>query len=65
MTERFYTTEDVARLLQVTRAPVRAWIRQGRLPASRFGRGWRITPADLDAFRVRSRAQPSGEPPGG
>jgi excisionase family DNA binding protein len=52
MSERtFYTPEEVARTLRVTRRTIYEWLKAGRLPGLRVGRGWRIRPEDLDAFR--------------
>jgi excisionase family DNA binding protein len=48
-------TTDVARILQLDPATVRRMITDGRLPASRPGRGYRVTQADLDAFLERRR----------
>lgn len=43
----FYTAEEVARLIRVSEQTVRLWIREGKLPARRFGRNWRIPTADV------------------
>jgi excisionase family DNA binding protein len=43
----FYTAEEVARLIRVSEQTIRAWIRDGKLPARRFGRNWRIPSADV------------------
>ena len=45
-----YTTADVARLLHVSQHTVQTWIRNGMLPAVRYGRILRIRGADLAAF---------------
>ena len=46
----FYTTQEVARLLKVDQTTVQGWIRDGLLRGVRFGRLWRVRPADLAAF---------------
>jgi excisionase family DNA binding protein len=40
--ERFWTADELAELLRVTGACVRAWVRQGRLRGYRFGDRIRI-----------------------
>jgi excisionase family DNA binding protein len=48
---KFYSPEDVAKLLHVHHRTVRTWIRQGDLKAVRpGGKLLRITDADLTAF---------------
>ena len=49
---RLLTPEQVAKRLHVTKQTVWKWIRQGRLPARRFGeRMYRISEADLTVMR--------------
>jgi excisionase family DNA binding protein len=47
----YLTTRDVARRLGVHPQTVRRWIASGRLPATRIGKDYRISRADLDAAR--------------
>ena len=47
---KFYTTTQVAKLLEVRPATVREWIRDGKLKAGRLGKGWRISEDDLTEF---------------
>jgi excisionase family DNA binding protein len=44
------TTHDVAELLKIKEATVRAWIRAGELPAIQFHREWRVAFKDLEHF---------------
>lgn len=44
------TVHDAAQHLQVKESTIRAWIRQDKLRASKFGREWRIAMRDLDRF---------------
>lgn len=44
------TTTEAARLLGITPAAVRMAIIAGRLPASKHGRDWLVTPAAVDAY---------------
>ena len=50
------TPEEVATRLRVTRRTVYAWLKIGRLRGLRAGKGWRIRPADLEAFLLPSAA---------
>jgi excisionase family DNA binding protein len=43
------TTEQVARHLSVNVTTVRRWIDEGRLPATKLGRAYRVHPRDLRA----------------
>jgi excisionase family DNA binding protein len=45
-----YTTRQVAKMLQVSQRSVQVWIREGALPALRYGRLVRIRHADVVAF---------------
>ena len=47
---KFYTVQETAELLQVTAQTVRAYIRQGRLEATRIGRPLLITENNLKDF---------------
>jgi excisionase family DNA binding protein len=44
------TVHEVAALLQMKEATVRAWIRDHQLRAIKFGRDWRVARVDLEAF---------------
>lgn len=50
MTERFYSVEQVAELLGLHVRTVRSYVRDGKLPAARIGKQYRITHDDLEAF---------------
>ena len=47
---QLYTTDEVAKLLRVSQRTVQVWIRDGTLPAVRYGRLLRIRQADLASF---------------
>lgn len=58
------TTHEVADLLKVKEATVRAWIRAGELPAVQLHREWRVVEKHLEEFvasRLRTKA---GSAPG-
>ena len=58
--ERFYTVEDIVRILQVHEETVRRWLREGELKGFSLGRksGYRVRPTDLEAF-IRQREEAS------
>ena len=63
MESGWYSVEQVAERLGLHVRTIRGYIRDGRLPASRIGKQYRIGRADLDAFTgtpsVRARAEAS------
>src|SRR5574341_808475 len=52
------TVEQVADYLQLNKLTVYKYIRDGRLPAARLGKAYRVRLADVDAFLVRQMAGP-------
>ncbi|MGW4534774.1 helix-turn-helix domain-containing protein [Nocardia sp. NPDC004340] len=50
MTDRLYSVEEVAERLGLHVRTVRGYVREGKLPATRIGKQYRITRADLEAF---------------
>jgi len=61
-----YSTEEVADILGLHVRTVRGYVRDGRLPATRIGKQYRIAGDDLDAFTGAQRGQPEqpGQPVG-
>lgn len=55
-TDEFLTPAEAAKLLRVTRRTVYNWLKEGKLPAVQFGRGWRIRRADLMPKQPRKAA---------
>jgi len=53
------TVEQVADYLQLNKLTVYKYIREGRLPAARLGKAYRIRLADVDAFLERQMSRPS------
>ena len=47
---RLYNPAQVAKKLGVSRWTIYQWIREGKLPAKKLGRGWRISGTDLHEF---------------
>lgn len=57
----FLTVHDVADLLQVKEATVRAWINETSLRAVKFGKEWRVSPKDLEDFVERHANRPADQ----
>jgi len=47
---KYYTPEEVAQELRVTRRTVYEWLTSGRLRGMRAGNRWRVDVQDLEAF---------------
>ncbi len=43
----FLTPEEAAKLLKVTRRTIYNWLKAGKLPALKYGQGWRIIRSEL------------------
>ena len=56
------TSEQVAEALQIHVLTVYGYIKQGKLPAIRFGRKYRILPEDLHQFIEANRVIRSAVP---
>lgn len=50
MAGRLYTVEDAAERLKLHPKTVLRFIREGRLPAAKVGKAYRVQASDLDAF---------------
>ncbi len=46
--EKFYTPEEVAANLKVSRKTIYNWIQEGRLKAVKIGHFWRISESELN-----------------
>jgi excisionase family DNA binding protein len=58
MTERLLSIPEAARYLGVSRIRVWQWVHDARLPATRLGNYWFISPTDLHAFSPRKQGRP-------
>lgn len=56
--EKFYTTDQVARMLQIHPFTVLKFIKQGRLKGIKLGRVYRIMEKDINAFLEERMTQP-------
>lgn len=50
-----YTTEDISRLLKISKLTVYDLIKKGELPSYRVGKQMRVDAADLEAYKQRSK----------
>jgi excisionase family DNA binding protein len=50
MAEKYYTVEQIAGLLNMHPKTIQRYIREGKLRASKIGKGWRVTGHDLSVF---------------
>lgn len=57
----FFTPQEVASMLRVSRRSVYNWMRAGKLPASKVGDTWRVSQRQLDAFLEAGK--PAGATP--
>ncbi|MBI5877194.1 MAG: helix-turn-helix domain-containing protein [Chloroflexi bacterium] len=48
--DQLMTVQEVADYLKVSRTTVWRWCSDGRLPACKVGRGWRVRRKDLERF---------------
>jgi excisionase family DNA binding protein len=53
--QSFLTPQEVSDLLRVSIHTVRRWIKEGKLPAYKVGRVWRISKTDLDKWLNQQR----------
>ena len=50
MTKQFYTVEQIAHMLNIHPKTIQRYIREGKLHATKIGKGWRINGHDLSLF---------------
>jgi excisionase family DNA binding protein len=60
-TETYYTLGEAARMLKLHPQTLRRWIRQGKLPARRFGRQFRLCPEDIERAAQPTSAEDAEE----
>lgn len=61
MEEKFYTVEQVSEMLNMHPKTIQRYIREGKLRAVKFGKGWRVSGHDLSVF---TEGAPACEPAG-
>ncbi|CAH1215886.1 hypothetical protein PAECIP111892_04200 [Paenibacillus auburnensis] len=60
-----YTTEEIARLLKISKLKVYDLIKKGELPSYRVGKQMRVDHTDLEAYKQNSRSSSNTGPQGG
>lgn len=55
MPDESYTTEDIARLLKISKLTVYDLIKKGELPAYRVGKQMRVDASDLEAYKSKAK----------
>lgn len=58
-----YTTEEIAKLLKISKLTVYDLIKKGELPSYRVGKQMRVDPADLEAYKQRAKSKQFNERP--
>ncbi|WP_053375956.1 helix-turn-helix transcriptional regulator [Paenibacillus sp. FJAT-27812] len=58
-----YTTEEIAKLLKISKLTVYDLIKKGELPSYRVGKQMRVDPADLEAYKQRNKGIQLNERP--
>ena len=59
--EVYYTLEEAASLLKLHPQTLRRWIREGKLPAKRFGKQFRLRSEDLERAAQPAKPKDSEE----
>lgn len=65
MSEKYYTVEQIASMLDIHPKTIQRYIREGKLRANKVGKGWRVTGHDLSVFTEGTGNAPKraeGEP---
>lgn len=50
MTNQYYTVEQISEMLDIHPKTIQRYIREGKLRATKIGKGWRVTGHDLSVF---------------
>lgn len=61
MEDKFYTIDQVAKLLGMHHKTIRKFITEGKLGASKVGKQWRISGHDLSIFMEKNSGKMSNE----
>lgn len=60
--ENSYTTEEIAKLLRISKLTVYDLIKKGDLPAYRVGRQMRVDASDLEAYKAKAKGEYKQQP---
>ena len=61
MSDTFLTPEQAAKMLNLSAYTIRAYARQGVIPAHKIGRTWRFSKTDLEEWVLTNGRAPSSE----
>ncbi|HRX57712.1 MAG TPA: helix-turn-helix domain-containing protein [Eubacteriales bacterium] len=61
MEEKYFTVEQVSELLKMHPKTIQRYIREGKLRAVKFGKGWRVSGHDLSVFTEGTAASEPAE----
>ena len=50
MTEKYYSVDQIAEMIDIHPKTIQRYIREGRLKAQKIGKAWRVTGHDLSTF---------------
>ncbi len=50
MSEKYYSVEQISKMLKIHQKTIQRYIREGKLRANKIGKSWRITGHDLSVF---------------
>ncbi|MDH5533325.1 MAG: helix-turn-helix domain-containing protein [Candidatus Pacebacteria bacterium] len=60
MNDKFYTLYEVADLLKMSYMTIFRWAKNGKLPAYKFGKQYRISKETLEEFITKSKVKKEG-----
>ncbi len=60
MAKPLLTLNEAADRLNISRSTMLRWLKAGKIPSAKLGRGWRIDPDDLDRFIDAGKRQGLG-----
>lgn len=58
---KVYTLAEIAGMLKITRRTLYTYVKAGILPATKFGKSWRVSEADLKAFMEKGAQAPTAD----
>ena len=60
MSNEYYTVEQISNMLAIHPKTIQRYIREGKLCASKIGKGWRVSGHDLSVFVENNRDERPG-----
>jgi len=60
MDKTYYTVDQIADLLHIHPKTIQRYIREGKLPARKIGKSWRVSGHDLSRFTENAKASSAG-----